>query len=237
MTKRFLIFLAAALFVAAVPAFALTITQTKDFNGISNFSRNLTFNKFNNNGGSYTLNSIQVTVALNVNGGQITIDNDGESPASGTYAFGATTTILSLDVNLVNSSFYLIQGNARATHTDTFDLEGNVGDTTFEIDPNSPDGMQYWGTLESDSKTDFVGSSAWAGYTGLGTYDIFVSTEHTAEILSDDNYIYFFATPATSWGSVTITYDYTVPEPATIALLCTGLVFLLKRKNKEIIFW
>ncbi len=231
MIKKSLLFPGAALFVIAVSAFAATTTRTKDFNGMPGYY-NLTFNKFDDHNGLYTLNFIKVTLALNVNGGQIILDNDGEEPASGTFEFGANARISSSDVVLLNSSSQEIPGDVQAVHIDTFNLAGNVDDTVFQIDPNAPDGMQYWGTLESDANTDFVGPFAWASYTGLGTYNILVSVEHVAKVFGGDN-VQFFATPANSSGYVTIVYDYIVPEPATITLFCTGTLAFLKRKSSK----
>jgi hypothetical protein len=230
MTKKFLIFFAAALLVTAVPAFALTIPQTKDFNGIPNMSGSLNFNQFNNSGG-LTLTSIQVSLYLQATGGELRLDNDSDSPASGTFQFGAKGNISSTDVALLNTLLQPIPGEVNATHSQAFSLAGNVGDGTGDYDPTPPDGLLYDGGTESNSKSDFVTSLAWPGYIGTGTFNINYFITQWLDYGSIGG-IEYAVTPVNAYGYVQVIYTY-VPEPATITLLCTGLVFLLKRKGSK----
>jgi hypothetical protein len=234
MTKKFLIFFAAALFVTAVPAFALTITQTKNFSGIPNMNGSLNFNQFNNSGG-LTLTSIQVSLALQTNGGQLTLDNDSNSPASGTFQFGAKGNISSTDVTLLNTIFQPVPGEVNAIYSSAFSLAANTGDGPGDYDPTPPDGLLYNGGTINNSKSDYITSAVWTtgtkGFIGAGTYNINYSVSQWLDYGSIGG-IEYAVNPVNASGDVTVIYNY-VPEPATITLLCTGLVFLLKRKGSK----
>ncbi|PKL43331.1 MAG: hypothetical protein CVV39_08610 [Planctomycetes bacterium HGW-Planctomycetes-1] len=146
------------------------IVQKQTFGGTPNISGVLAFNQFDESVGNLT--SIQITLFLQSSGGRLILDNDNEYPVSGTLEFGAKGIISSTDVSLVNASSAYIPGEVGAYHSGTFNLAGNVGDVEGDYDPNAPDGLEYNGGIETDSKSDFVGEFAWDGYKGSGTYDI-----------------------------------------------------------------
>lgn len=106
----------AALLVSASAVQATVISQTKTFDGIPGFSSILNFNQFDDNGGTYTLNSIQVTVQLNTDAGaSLRIDNDGAAPASGTTEFGSDGIIFASDVNLTKTDTSTFNGALQST--------------------------------------------------------------------------------------------------------------------------
>ncbi|MDD5134635.1 MAG: PEP-CTERM sorting domain-containing protein [Phycisphaerae bacterium] len=233
MMKKFLIFLAVLLFVAAGPAFALTTPQTKYFSGIPSMSGSLAFDQFDTHGGIWVLDSVKVTLNLQTSGGELRLDNDSDNPASGNFEFGAKGSISSSDVPLLNSSYIAIPGTVNAYHSGSFNLAANVGDIGGDYDSSPPDGMLYTGGIETDSKFGFVGSGLWASYQGTGTYDI------DYEVLQWLNYgsiggIEYAVTPVTANGNVEVIYEYhVVPEPMTIGLLAMGGMALIRRKTAK----
>jgi hypothetical protein len=135
-------------------------------------------------------------------------------------------------VSLLNSSLAAIPGTVNAYHSGSFSLDPNVGDIEGDYDPSPPDGMLYKGATETDSKSDFVNSAAWAGYQGTGTYNIDYEILHWLDYGSIGG-IEYAVTPVSASGYVEVIYDYyIIPEPATIVLLCTGGLILLLRKKK-----
>ncbi len=231
MTKRFLFTFAVALLVTAGLASAATIPQTLYFSGIPNMNGFLTFNKFNPALGS--LQSIQVGLSLQTSGGEIILDNDSASVASGNFEFGAKGNITSSDVSLIDAGFLPIPGQAGAYHSAAFSLTVNAGDGTGDYDPTPTDGMKYTGGIETDSKTGFVNSLVFGGYTGTGTYDIDYSVTQWLDYGSVSGIEVAFS-PVSANGCVTVVYTYDpIPEPATIALLTIGALGLLKRKSSK----
>ena len=237
MTKKFLIFFAAAFLTTAMPTFALTITQTKLFGpNTPNMNGSLNFNQFNSSGG-LTLQSIQVSLTLQTSGGQLRLDNDSESPASGIFHFGAKGTISSTDVTLLNTSFQPVPGEVNAIYSQAFNLAANVGDEPNDYDPSPPDGLLYNGGDMNNSKSDYITSLVWyagtKGFIGTGTYNINYQVNQWLDYGSIGG-IEYAVNPVTASGSAEVVYTY-VPEPATITLLAVGAFAIRKRKNSKFI--
>ena len=231
-TKGFLLFPAAMVFVTGGSVSAVaTSVQTKYFSGIPSLSGSLTFNQFNNSGG--TLQSIQVLFYLQSTGGELIIDNDGDSLVSGSFQFGAIGNIGSSDVDLLSSSSLPIPGQVNAYHSQAFSLDADNGDGPDNYDPTSPDGMLYSGGIESDSKSGFVGSTFWSmgtrGFLGTGSFNINYSVPQFVSCGNVEG-VEYSDTRVNATGYVTVTYTY-IPEPATITLLGLGL-FAFRRNKK-----
>jgi len=218
--KKISIFFAVAFLVMAIPVLANTLSQTQFFTGIPNMNGSLPdFNQFNSYGGTRLLQSIQISFTLQSSGGYLEAHNISSSLASITYAFGVNGRISSTDVCLPDMSL-------------------QVSDTNhFDLNPGAS--WSYNGSIKTDTKLDSVADTLWgSGAKGFlettGTYKINYSVGRTADCTSDGG-ISFSSIPASASGMVTVLYTYEViPEPATIALLGTGiLVFVLKRKRKK----
>jgi hypothetical protein len=234
MTKSFLLIFAVALFITAGLASAATITQTRIYGpNTPNMNGSLAFNKFNLALG--TLESIQVSFTLQTSGGQLILDNDSPSAASGTFEFGAVGSITSTDVSLMDTLFLPIPGQADAYHTGAFNLTANAGDSLGDYDPTPTDGLQYDGGPETDTQSGLVNSLVWGGYTGTGagTYNIKYSVTQWLDYGSVSGIEVAFS-PVIASGGVTVIYTYTpIPEPATVSLLTIGALAFLKRKNSK----
>ena len=221
--------------VGVAPAAAVSITQTKPFDGTPNYTRTLTFDEFDDQGGTLTLQSVQVSVELTVHNGTLRLDNDGEDPASGTFEFGGKGNISSTDVPLLNLVFQPVTSEVAAIHSDSFSLAGNVGDGASDYSPDPPDGMQYVGVNESDSDSGFIHPTYFGQYTGTGTFDINVSVNQWADFGGVSG-IEWAVNPGLADGEVTVVYDFGgghVPEPVTmigVLVSCTGLVRYLRRR-------
>jgi hypothetical protein len=188
--------------------------QQKDFNGITGFSANLTFDKFNESG---TLTSVEIIVNLQITGGSLTINNNSNNPASGTFEFGTNAVLEPIDISLVGGP-----GIAQAFNSLSVHLNGNDND------------IYSGGIVPPDTQSGFIDSSCWSQYKGSGSYNIIVRTypwtnySGTGEIEYSANPL-----PAAS-GNIQVIYTYDpVPEPVTSILLAIGVLGLLKRKNSK----
>ena len=236
MLKRFLTVSIIGVLLTALPAFAVISSQTQSFSGIPNLNSSLTFNQFNT--GLGTLQSIQVLLYLESYGGQLILDNDSTSPASGTFQFGAAGNLnATTDVLLFNSSFQPIPSQVGAYHSQAFSLAADNGDGSGNYDSTGPDGLSYVGDLEGDVKFGFIGNAFWSlgtnGFLGTGTYNINYCILQWLDYGSIGG-IEYAVNPINASGHVTIAYTYNpVPEPATIVLLTIGVFASMKRKNKK----
>jgi hypothetical protein len=188
--------------------------QQKDFNGITGFSANLTFDKFNASG---TLTSVEIILNLQITGGSLTITNDSNAPAIGTFEFGTNAVLGSTNIALLGGPGIVQALNYLPVH-----IEGNDND------------VYNGGIVSPDPQSGFIDSSCRSQYEGSGSYNITVETylwtnyDFTSEIE-------YFANPfPAASGYIEVIYAYDpIPEPAAITLLCTGALAFLKRKKSK----
>ncbi|MCF7818284.1 MAG: choice-of-anchor E domain-containing protein [Kiritimatiellales bacterium] len=208
----------ATLLMASGIAQAAVITQTKTFSGQPNYSSPLTFNKFNDNGGTYTLNSILITVQLNTEAGAtLGIDNDGVDPASGSVEFGSSGSITSSDVTLAKAGGGLFLASLSSITTKNMNLSGDDGDTTvYSTLGTDFDSLVTTATSTSDST--FINSFFFNEYTGVDAYTITYGVNQFINMGAFSG-AQFQGNPVGANGSITIEYDYAIPEPASIAMI------------------
>ena len=227
--KKYIAALVVSLALCGLATAAQTI-QTETFSGTPNLTRTFTFDQFDDMGGSLTLLSIQVLVDLDVSGGSLTLDNDGEGAASGAFEFGAKGDISSSDVPLLDGSFQPVTAEVQALTTGAFALDPNIGDGAGDFDSSGPDGMLINGGLVNDSDSGFIASALFAQYTGLGTFDVDIDVTQWTDFGGVSG-IEYAVTPMSASGDVTVIYNY-IPEPATMSLLGLGALALIRRKRK-----
>ena len=201
------------------------IVQKQNFSGVTGFSANLTFNKFNASG---ALTSVKITLNLQITGGSLIIDNDSNDPAIGTFEFGTNAVLGSTNVSMAGGP-----GTAQALNYLSVYLEGNYNDGDNDFSPDPPDGNLYNGSNVSDIKSGLI--SNLIQYEGNGTYNIAVLTSlHTEHNITGKFEYYANPLPAAS-GYVEVVYTYDpIPEPATICLLGLGALSLIRRKKTRI---
>ena len=227
--KRYIAALVVSLALCGMATAAQTI-QSETFSGTPNLTRTFTFDEFDDLGGTLTLLSIQVLVDLEVAGGSLILDNDGEGAASGAFEFGAKGDISSSDVSLLDAAFLPVTAEVEALTTGAFALDPNIGDGAGDFDPTGPDGMQIDGGIVAVGDDGFIASALFAQYTGLGTFDVDVDVVQWSEYGGVSG-IEYAVTPVTAGGEVTVIYNF-IPEPATMSLLGIGALALIRRRRK-----
>lgn len=217
---------------AASGALGATITQNLPYAGTPDYSQPLTFNQFDDLGGTLTLQSIWVSVSLDAEGGALRCDNDAETPASGAIEFGAQA-LVSASVPLVDAGLNPIfqPGDVKATGGTTLnlsgdDLDGEVGGT-LNFSYVGSDYDFYLGGQASDSDDGYVSPSAFAAYIGTGTFTITLDASQVANYGSLGG-VQAQIDPLTAGGEVTVVYTYT-PEPAALGLLAMGGLLARRR--------
>jgi len=204
--------------------------QLLNYSGTPNLSQTLTFDKFDDLGGTLTLQSVQVIFHLNSHDGTFILDNDSALPAAGTFEFGAKGGITSADVPLVDGSFQPVVAELDALHSGPFGLAGDPSPVVGDYNPAPTDGMQYDGTDEYNSDSGYIASVLLGQYIGTGTFDIDVDVIQWQDFGGISG-IEWAVSPVNVEGSVEVVYTY-VPEPATISLLSIGGLTLLRKRRK-----
>jgi hypothetical protein len=214
---------AVLLMTTVYSAMANPLVQQHDFNGIHNFSRTLTFNK-----SSEALTSVSISLNLQINGGTLIIDNDGDSNISGTLKFGISGNANSTEVNL--PSLF----GTNVFYSQPFYLDSNENDVKGDYSPLPPDGMQFIGSSNSGNISTLVEDTFFNDYIGTGTYNITIGIASLADFgnLDLNNVEYTIIAPVYTNGYVEVTYTC-IPEPATITLLTFGVFAVLKRKRNK----
>jgi hypothetical protein len=209
-------------------ASAASITQVKTFSFVPTGTAALTFNQFDDLGGTLTLTSITITTNVLKTGGQLELDNESANPASGTISQSVTITLSSL-VPLLTAGFANIGSNVSATSTASISVGADDGDG-FGFQGT---GIDYatTGIFSSVTNTDTgnVGSLFWGSYTGVGTYVINAGGTQGFDTSAIGGAATASA-PATAGSNVTVTYNY-IPEPASALLGGLGLLTLLRRRR------
>ena len=224
-----------AMLAAAFAAFTglgfaqTTIVQTRDFDGVPNFSQPLLFAKYSGNAADII--SVNVSYSLTIEGGQFIIDNDANTPASLTANFGAKLNATSDDVQLRDNGFNLIIDDVAALNSGTFDLAPNQGDGLGDYDPTGPDGAVLVGTPQNNNGGSDVNSMFLGDYAGGGNFTINAKAEQFGSLTFNSG-IETATTPVTAKGFVTVTYTV-VPEPSAAALTGLAVIGLAFRRRRN----
>jgi hypothetical protein len=225
MFKKSFLLLSIVAFVSQ-PLFAVMLTQTQYFSGSSNSNGTLTFNQFDRATGP--LKSISILFYLETFGGRLILDNDSTASASGFFEFGASGSIGSNDVALLNPSYIPCLGNVKAIHKQSFSLSPDNGDG-LNFDSSTPDGLSFNGHPEIASAADIIGEAFWnigKGFLGTSSFGINYSIIQWVDYGSLASMSYAVG-PVSFEGLVTLIYTYeTAPEPATILFFGLAAAFV-----------
>jgi hypothetical protein len=166
-----------------------------------------------------TLNSIEVTLNGHVEG-SAAFESDDASPATVHMKLQALETFYRPDLSTMVTAFPV------ASTTDTVTAWDGVDDYA------GTSGKTY-GDLSSNASNSFTTSSSSdkALFTGVGNIVLPVDSAGAFTGSGAGNLLLDFATSASA--GVTVTYNYTAPEPATMAILALGAIGLIRRGRRH----
>lgn len=199
--------------------------QVQVFSGNPTFMQTLTFDRFD--GDANLLVGVCITLDLTVEGGSLSVDNDGFESAMVDVEFGAGGALSSTDV------FFGEAIEASITATDTFMLDADDGDANpgnDDFDTGGTDVDTLLGTEGTDSDfANITGTNA-QSFAGPGTFEIDVNVSQILDFGAAGGVSGAF-TPSTAFGTVTIEYKV-IPAPATAVLAAFGGLATVRRSRR-----
>lgn len=216
---------AIAAMALAPSAAADVIQQTQSFGpSTPNFTTQLSFDRFDDMGGTRILTAVTWNLSVEVIGGEFNVDNDGADPATVNARLGATFSIGSDDVLLAGLA-------ATATNSGEFNLAGNDGDSTTAYDFGGADHATLTGVGTSAAETVMILDALFFQYLGTSPLIVSLDAVQIADVGSVGG-ISFAGSPVLASGSVSLDYDFiTIPAPAGLAAIGLGLGGLARRRR------
>jgi hypothetical protein len=224
----------AFLLVAAGSLQAAVIVQTHNFiaDGPGNSDNpsvdTWSFNEFDTFGGAFVLSSVRIQFITQAWDGFIGTDNDGQAGASGTVSFNLYNSLTSTK-NLTDSSFSTAWASQYIKRSATFTLAADDGDGA-----GYQSGGADWDSISGPTVeapdirsaditiTSFLTST----YEGTGTFNMSATAYQTLNaIIGGASEIQ--ASGQQRGGSVILTYNYVIPEPAAVGLIGLGGIITL----------
>ena len=182
------------------------IIQTQGFMGNPSFVQQLEFDRFDPAKG--TLNSIDVRLDLIIDGGSLSVDNDGSQPANLEVELGATAALSSAGVRLLDANFAPILSGVSTVGVSTgsfFNLSPDNGDGA-NFDATGPDGATHLGGIASAYDSAFVNSTFFSDYLGTTMFDMQVAVNQLLNFGGQGGLSGQFD-PVNTEVMVTVTYD------------------------------
>jgi hypothetical protein len=209
------------------------ITQTQGFVGQPNLAKVVEFTRFDPSYG--TLQAVEWKLDLGIEGGRLTVDNDGALPAIVSIKLGTVGGLSSTDVPMISESLQPVLSGANGVSVWTgseFNLAGDNGDG-MTFDPTLPDAATHEGGTAMESGMGSIGSLFLGDYVGTDMFDVTVNLTQLLDFGGVGGVSGQFD-PVMAAPNVTLTYIYDVPEPAAGMLLLagvTGLMLSIRRRN------
>lgn len=199
------------------------VTQVQSFGPATpDYSQTLTFNKYA--GPASEIIGITVRFQLDIQGGQLQLDNDNIDPVSGTATLGVNALLTSPDVPLLNKYFQPVVPAAVASTGMVFDIAGNDGDPTDGFDAGGNDTFTLTGSTTSTILNGDLSTALFANIAGGGAFNVHVALTQLFDFGGLSG-LFSDVTPPIAGGNVSVTYTTTkdpVPAPASAALLALG---------------
>lgn len=202
---------------------AAIITQSQGFGGQPSLVKTVEFDRFDPSRG--TLTSVEWRIILDIEGGSLTVDNDGVDPTTVDVKLGAKASLSSTDISLVDDSFQPILSGLSAVSASTgsvFNLAADNGDG-MTFDPTMPDADTHNGGFANASGTAFADPTDLSDYLGTTMFNVKVHLDQLLDFGGVGGVSGQFD-PVTAWPNVVLIYEYEhTPEPGSGSLAALGL--------------
>ncbi len=171
-----------------------------------------------------TLTKVTLTIESITSLNSLIWDNEGGIPTDVSLGIGASVTVEALGV-LSASAMPLQTASAIGVAADNDGAPDFSGTDSFGITSGSASDI---GDMSSTV------SAVLSLFTGPGSFDAWFSSVAETFLTSSGGYGPAYPAPGETEGTITVTYDYEIPEPASVLLLgFGGLSIILRRKRNR----
>ena len=224
MKKHIGIILMLSLILSAVSSAAM-ISYNTSYTGVGAVSPSSVIGqlqKFDSSLG--TLTYVSLTLNSTTYAGTLTWDNESAVVTDVELKIGAEVTASTLGGLLVTIATPLQAGSQSAVGADDDASPDFVGSDSFTLSGNTGNDIQTNGSSSASVLTAFTAS-------GTEYFDVYLGSILKKTVSTTGGYGAEQYTAGVTDGTVTVCYTYTVPEPATIAMLGIGCLGLIKRRK------
>ncbi len=226
MTKKNLIITAVVMLCSVSMASAATLSYSTSFgpDAVTSVGYNKPLPQFNPALG--TLDSVTIELYVLNSGSSLLWDNESLIPTAVTLSIGATVTATAPST-LVVVAVPLQTGGPTGVTADEIPDDG-AGDFA------GPDYFGIFGGTGNDTQSNQLLINL-GPYIGTGNFNTWIESVANVIIETTGGESGAISSDAGDFeGTIEVTYDYTVPEPATMSLLAVGSLAMLKRRRRKI---
>jgi hypothetical protein len=170
-----------------------------------------------------TLLSVTLTLDASTFAGTIAWDNEASIPSDVTLGIGAEITATAMST-LTTVALPMQTGSADDIDADNDGAADFIGTDSFGV----------FGGIGSDSDSDSTSVIAeMIPFIGIGTFPVMAESTVATYLTTDGGFGPIDPRPGLTEGTVTVEYEYAVPEPATMTLLAVGGLGVISRRRRR----
>lgn len=218
---------------------AYVITQTENFGFLPNGSQKMTFDKFDDQGGTRVLQSVEISIELTKTGGSLAVDND--STMTGTidlqHTINGNLSVVSGGISLLDLAFNPIGATLNAASSlEGLGIGATSGDSTTEFNNTGLSDYRFFApnnlTVSTSGTINSIFNNSYVAAGGVNNFVLNFSALQTTGATGLGGLQQAYVVSSVG-GFVTVKYNYDViPEPSAMLLSIAGVIGLAVHRRR-----